>query len=284
MKRFNVVHQTNYAYPYPVQMQAHTLRLRPREGHDQHIESSQLTISPEANLRWIRDVESNSIAVATFTEPTDHLWIETVTIVQKYDESPYDFLIADDAVSYPFSYPLDDKVALTPYFWNALNSDPKHLDKWVKVIWIKEQPIQTFELLLLLNRQIYESIRYVKRDEEGVQSSSSTLKSNQGSCRDLANLFIDTARYLGFAARFVSGYVYIGPNISAPGTTHAWAEVYIPGAGWKGFDPTHGTLVGVNHIAVSVSLLPEHVPPVSGAFWGLPDANLEVSVWVTEIH
>lgn len=283
MKRFSVTHQTVYEYPESVQLQPHTLRLRPREGHDQHIESSQLTINPNAILRWVRDVESNSIVIATFSESTNRLLIESKTIVQKYDISPHDFLIADYAVSYPFSYPIDDARTLAPYLHDRNNADDMALKNWISTVWIKNQPAQTFELLLLLNQQIYLSIAYKKRDEEGVQSSQTTLLSREGSCRDLATLFIDVVRYLGFAARFVSGYIYEQSDSTISGTTHAWAEVFIPGAGWKGFDPTHGSLTGANHIAVAVSRLPELVPAVSGAFWGLPGSSLEVNVWITEI-
>ena len=283
MKRFRVVHQTTYKYSDDVQLGAHTLRLRPREGHDQHIESSTLTISPAAELKWHRDVESNSVAIARFSEASHRLHIESDSIVQKFDVLPQDFLIEDYAVNYPFCYPSEDAITLAPYLRNNTGEDNILIKNWLNNAWATRQPDQTFELLLSINQHIYQTLQYVKRDEEGVQSSSATLSKNAGSCRDYANLFIDAARYLGFAARFVSGYVHTEDDYHLSGTTHAWAEVFIPGAGWKGFDPTHGCLVGVNHIAVAVSRLPELVPAIAGAFWGLSGSSLNVDVWVTEI-
>lgn len=283
MKRFRVLHQTTYEYSDEVQLGAHTLRLRPREGHDQHMESSTLTISPNAELKWHRDVESNSVAIARFSEASRRLHIESNSIVQKFDVLPQDFLIEDYAVNYPFCYPADDAITLAPYLRYNTNEDNLHIKNWLDFAWATRQPNQTFELLLSMNQYIYQTLHYVKRDEEGVQSSHTTISNNEGSCRDFANLFIDAARFLGFAARFVSGYVYVEDPDHLSGTTHAWAEVFIPGAGWKGFDPTHGCLVGVNHIAVAVSRLPELVPAVSGAFWGLPGSSLKVDVWVTKI-
>ncbi|OFI32840.1 transglutaminase family protein [Alteromonas lipolytica] len=283
MKRFKVVHQTTYEYSDDVQLGAHTLRLRPREGHDQHLESSTLSISPGAELRWHRDVESNSVAIARFTEASRKLQIECNSIIQKFDVLPQDFLIEDYAVNYPFCYPTEDAITLAPYLRSNTDEDNILIKNWLNNGWASQQPKQTFELLLSLNQYIYQTLNYVKRDEEGVQSAQTTLSKNAGSCRDYANLFIDAARYLGFAARFVSGYVHTEDDHHLSGTTHAWAEVFIPGAGWKGFDPTHGSLVGLTHIAVAVSRLPELVPAVSGAFWGLPGSSLKVDVWVTEI-
>lgn len=281
MKRFNIVHKTVYEYSEVVYLSTHALRLRPREGHDQHIESSHLLITPQANIRWLRDIESNSVALATFLEPTSCLTIESHLVVRKYDISPYDFLIEEYAVMHPFSYPVEDKVTLTAYLLCEDNNDIKN---WVNAISRENKSFQSFDLLLLLNKSIYESMCYIKRNEEGVQSSQVTLSTKMGSCRDFASLFIDAARYLGFAARFVSGYVYTESAASFTGTTHAWSEVFIPGAGWKGFDPTHGSLVGAHHIAVAVSRLPELIPAISGAFWGSLGSKLKVDVWVTEIE
>jgi len=130
---------------------------------------------------------------------------------------------------------------------------------------------------------IHQTLSYQRREEAGVQSAADTLSHGSGSCRDFANLFMEAARCLGFASRFVSGYLYAPPSMINFGATHAWAEVYLPGAGWKGFDPTIGEIVGSNHIAVAVARLPESVPPVAGSFIGLPGASLDVGVWVSEL-
>ncbi|WP_100656692.1 transglutaminase N-terminal domain-containing protein [Alteromonas flava] len=160
MKRFKIVHKTVYDYAKTVQLQPHALRLRSREGHDHHIESFQLTISPQASLKWHRDVEGNSVATAAFSEPTQCLKIKSETIVQKYDVLPHDFLIADFAVSYPFAYPAEDRKTLSPYLSEDNYTCYEALKNWVHVVWDEKRPFQTFELLLLINQQIYQSIGY----------------------------------------------------------------------------------------------------------------------------
>lgn len=286
MKRYKIVHQTDYDFSGFVQLLPHTLRLRPREGHELRIESSMLDIFPAATLRWHRDVEGNSVAMATFNVNTQHLSIKSETIIQQYDQAPHDFLVADYAVDYPFRYNDEDQVLLSPYMSAPDTADTSLLTNWVNAIWQPGEKIQTFALLLRLNQKIYQSVKYQKREAEGVQSADQTLMCGSGSCRDSACLFMAAARRLGFAARFVSGYLYsnhttnqLGPS----GSTHAWAEVFIPGAGWKGFDPTIGNIVGSEHIAVAVARLPESVPPIAGLFNGPPGANMTVNVWVTAL-
>lgn len=116
-----------------------------------------------------------------------------------------------------------------------------------------------------------------------MQAATATLSRGSGSCRDFAYLFMEAARRLGFASRFVSGYLHAPPSSANYGATHAWPEVYLPGAGWKGFDPTSGEIVGNNHIAVAVARSPESVPPIAGSYLGPPGAILDVGVWITEL-
>ncbi|MBN4059759.1 MAG: cysteine protease [SAR86 cluster bacterium] len=283
MKRYKILHQTSYEFTDAVQLLPHTLRLRPREGHELRIESSILNISPEAALRWHRDVEGNSVATATFNDNAQALNINSEIIIQKYDQVPHDFLVADYAVDYPFNYSDEDQVLLSPYMGRLENQEQSRLNDLVNSVWQPNQAIQTFALLLRLNQHVYQAVSYKRREEAGVQTVEETLTLGSGSCRDSAFLFMLAAQQLGFAARFISGYIYSEMEIIQSGSTHAWAEVFIPGAGWKGFDPSIGNIVGVEHIAVAVARLPESVPPVSGSFHGLPGANMTVNVWVTEL-
>jgi transglutaminase-like putative cysteine protease len=155
-----------------------------------------------------------------------------------------------------------------------------NLESWVGNVWNRGTAIQTYTLLQDLTRYINQTFSYQVREEPGVQSPAQTLASGTGSCRDFAMLFMAAARSLGLAARFVSGYLH-DPLSNGPGSTHAWAEVYLPGAGWKGFDPTGGIMVGSDHIPVAVARLPESVPPVAGSFRGAASATLDVGVWVS---
>jgi transglutaminase-like putative cysteine protease len=284
MQRYKILHRTYYNFSAAVRLEPHALRLRPREGHELRIESSALDITPPATLRWHRDVEDNSVAIATFDSDADQLSIESQVIIQQYNQAPLDFLVADYAVDYPFDYTPEDKVVLSPYMNVAEQTATGAVTEWVARLWSSGERVQTYALLQRLSAHIHQTLSYQVREETGVQKPAETLSRGIGSCRDFACLFMDAARRLGLAARFVSGYLHAPPSTVDFGATHAWAEVYLPGAGWKGFDPTLGEIAGTGHIAVAVARLPESVPPVSGSFVGPPGASLNVGVWVTELE
>ncbi len=282
MRRLKILHRTYYNFSGAVQLEPHRLLLRPREGPGLHIEFSKLEISPAAQIRWIRDAYDNSVAIARFTSPTTQLAIVSECVVQQFDEAPLDFLVEDYAVSYPFTYDADSAEVLRPYLVSLPQGD-QTLGAWVRRYWHPGEPVQTYGLLARLCTAINQSMTYQKREEPGVQTAPETLARGAGSCRDFANLFMEAARSLGLAARFVSGYLNAPIADGSSGSTHAWAEVYLPGAGWKGFDPTSGEIAGSQHIAVAVARLPEVVSPVTGAFFGPAGADLSVGVWVSEL-
>ena len=283
MQRYKILHRTCYNFSAAVRLDPHTLLIRPREGHELRIESSILEITPPATLRWHRDVEDNSVAIATFDSLTSQLLIESEVIIQQYNRAPLDFLVADYAMNYPFSYTPEDRVVLAPYMNLAMRNSGDTLDQWLANSWRLDDQIQTYALLQRISTQICNGLSYLRREEPGVQTATETLSYGTGSCRDFANLFVEAARRLGLAARFVSGYHHAPPSTVDFGATHAWAEVYLPGAGWKGFDPTLDEVAGTNHIAVAVAKLPESVPPIAGSFFGAATASLDVGVWVTEL-
>ena len=283
MQRYKILHRTYYNFSAEVELRPHALRLRPREGHELRIESSKLDITPKATLRWQRDMEDNSVAIASFSTRASQLLIESEVIIQQFNEAPLDFLVADYAVNFPFVYIEEDKVVLLPYMILSQPAEQDVLTELSAKIWNSTEQVQTYTLLQRLNTWINTSLKYQVREEPGVQTPKQTLARGTGSCRDFAYLFMETARSLGLAARFVSGYLHTLPSPTDSGATHAWAEVYLPGVGWKGFDPTIGKIVGAEHISVAVARLPESVPPVAGAYVGPPGATLSVGVWVSEI-
>ncbi len=281
MQRYKIIHRTCYNFFGAVTLGPHDLRLRPREDHELRIEAFKLAITPDANLLWHRDVEGNSVAIASFETATTQLVIASEVEVQQFNESPLDFLVADYAIGYPFNYPADDHILLSPYLALSNAGDNSQLARWMANFWQPGEHIQTYTLLQRLAAYIYQNLAYRVREEPGVQSAEQTLSCGTGSCRDFAALFMAAARHLGLAARFVSGYLHT-PLSNSIGATHAWAEIYLPGAGWKGFDPTIGDIVGSDHIAVAVARMPESIPPVAGTFHGAPHSQLEVGVWVSK--
>lgn len=283
MQRYKILHRTYYDFSAVVELGSHELRLRPREGHELRVESSTLKIEPPATLRWHRDVEDNSVAIATFDSTASQLLVESNVIIQQYNQAPLDFMVADYATEYPFVYQTDDSIVLAAYMNMAEQTANDQMVDWIASIWQAGERIQTYTLLQRLCSQIKQSLSYQIREEPGVQTPAQTLSLGTGSCRDSAYLFMETARQLGFASRFVSGYLHAPPSTDNYGATHAWAEVFLPGAGWKGFDPSIGEIAGTDHIAVAVARLPESVPPIAGSFVGPPGASLNVGVWVTEL-
>ena len=283
MRRLKILHRTYYNFRGSVHLQPHRLLLRPREGPGLHIEALNLEIAPAAHIRWHRDAYDNAVATATFAAPTAQLAIVSECIVQQFDETPLDFLVEDFAVNYPFAYDDASVEVLQPYLCPPPADDQAALTPWLRQYWNPGEPVQTYGLLARLCAGIHRSLTYQIREQPGVQSASHTLSRGVGSCRDFANLLMEAARSLGLAARFVSGYLNAPFEDGSSGSTHAWAEIYLPGAGWKGFDPTTGELAGSRHIAVAVARLPEAVSPVTGAFFGPVGSDLTVGVWVSEL-
>lgn len=279
MRGLRIEHVTEYTFGQPVQLLPHRLMVRPREDHNVRVVSSRLEIAPQPQLHWHRDPLDNSIAVATFTGVATSLRIVSDVLVEHYDEAPLDFTIEAHAVQLPFSYSGQELINLTPFLASSWPGDRTAVSAWLGA---HRYGRGTFMALDHLNRAVANELRYLGREEAGVQSPARTLALGTGSCRDFAALFCEACRALGLASRFVSGYHTSYAHEVGTGSTHAWAEVYLPGAGWKGFDPTAGVLTGSEHIAVAYAVHAESVPPVSGSYLGPPALKplLHVSVRV----
>jgi transglutaminase-like putative cysteine protease len=280
MKRMRIVHRTEYHYNSRVSFGPHRAMLRPREGHDLHIASSVLNVVPAADLRWLRDIYGNSIAVLTFSEPAERLSVLSEVDVDLYYDNPIECLVEPAARSFPFQYAPEEQVELVPYRLPSYPYDGPALQKWLRNLYVPGQVVGTFDLLTNLNTHIHQHLNYAHREAPGVQLPHETLELGSGSCRDFAVLMMEAARHWGFGARFVTGYVQMGEG--QHGATHAWTEIYIPGAGWHGFDPTNNKLAGSEHISVAVAREQENASPFSGVWSGPANAfnRMEVSVEV----
>jgi len=279
-----IKHRTTYNYKEPVSFGQHKILIRPREGHDLHIESSILDIQPAHTIHWMRDVNGNSIAKVDFTEEASQLMIYSELMLQHYDSNPLDFIVDESAVQYPFIYEPDAQPELAVFMHIIYPKDTARLREWLVQFWKPGDKVETIVLLQNVTKHIQETFEYKRRDERGVQTPAETLEKNSGSCRDFATLMLEACRCWGLAARFVSGYMQCEATEAGGASTHAWAEVYLPGAGWKGFDPTSGIMTGAQHVTVAVSRDPENASPISGSFNGPADAflNIQVDVSVTQ--
>lgn len=279
VRKLQIDHLTEYRFASAVTVLPHRMLLRPRESHVLRIESSSLAISPAHGIRWKRDAFDNSMAIATFVAPTATLTISSRVIIAHHDETPLDFVVEDHAAFHPFTYFADESTDLAPLLPMAWPNERPQVDHWLRSLALGSSRMETFTLLDRLNRAICRDFRYEGREEPGVQAPALTLSRRSGSCRDFAALFLDACRHLGFASRFVSGY-HTSYATEGTGSTHAWAEVYLPGPGWKGFDPTAGLVTGSEHIPVAVSRHPEMVPPVAGSYLGPAESRPTLSVYV----
>jgi transglutaminase-like putative cysteine protease len=276
--KIRIQHRTTYRYAEPVRFGPHRVMLRPREGHDLHISSSIFTIRPAHTVHWLRDVNGNSIALIDFTEPDKEMMVYSELVLDHYDSNPFDFHIETYARHYPFVYDPWTLPELTAFTHIIFPADAEKVRLWLSQFWEPGKLIETVTLLQRLNEYIHKTFAYTRRDAPGVQHPGETIQRNSGSCRDFATLFIEACRCWGLAARFVSGYMLCEATEAGRASTHAWAEVYLPGAGWKGFDPTSGLFTASQHVAVAVSRHPEAAAPVSGSFVGVPTAFLGITV------
>jgi len=280
-----VHHRTIYRYRAPMVFGPHCLMLRPRESRTLRLHAHDLKISPAATVTWAHDVAGNAVATATFAEPADRLVIDSVAeLTLDVDEWPV-FGIAASASTYPFLLSEDELTDLGALRLQAYLDSAGRLREWARGF-VAGARTDTLSLLKDISNGVAAQIVYEERDDEAAQTPVQTLARGRGSCRDFAVLFVDAVRSLGFGARIVSGYLY-DPNRDAvgsagAGSTHAWAEIYVPGAGWIMFDPTNRSVGGFNLIPVAVARHIRQTMPVSGSFVGDAGAfeALEVAVTV----
>jgi transglutaminase-like putative cysteine protease len=245
--------------------------------------SSNVVVTPTAVLTWAQDVFGNAVATATFQTMADTLVIDSVAELELDATAWPVFDVAASAIFYPFRYSDDEWIDLGALTIQQYPDPAGRLRDWARAF-VRGNPTDTLALLKDLGAGVSGWISYQSREDEGTQSPTQTLDRGWGSCRDFAVLFVEAARSLGFGARIVSGYLYHpDQNIAGAGdagATHAWAEVYVPGAGWITFDPTNRSVGGANLIPVAVARDIRQAMPVAGSFVGMTDAFQGMSVEV----
>lgn len=288
MPSVTITHSTVYHYRNEVPLGSHRLMLRPRETRDLSLMSFDLEIIPEARIDWSHDVAGNAVATVQFDTNTSMLSIRSRTCVDLRAPVWPVFPIAAAAASYPFVYSPDDWTDLgalaVPQYADATG----RLSNWVERF-VMARPTDTLSLLKDISNGITSGISYQSRETEGTQGPLETLDRGWGTCRDFAVLFAEATRTLGMGARLVSGYLFnpAGDRIGSmdAGSTHAWVEVFVPGAGWIPFDPTNRSVGSINLIPVAVARRIQQVSPVMGSFHGSPTdlLSMDVTVDVREI-
>jgi transglutaminase-like putative cysteine protease len=285
MARLTVRHTTIYRYRQPVAFGEHRIMFRPRDSYDQRLLDARIDIAPQArSLHWMHDVFGNCVAIACFGARSDSLRFDTTIVLDHMPHSDVEFPVAATARNYPFSYDQEDMPDLLRSIERQYPDRNNELTMWARRFVPMYGGIATMDLLAGITRAIKRNFTYVRREEMGIQTPLETLKLGSGSCRDFALLMMEAVRALGFAARFVSGYLYAANNgakaRTGGGSTHAWVQVYVPGAGWMEFDPTNGIVGSHGLIRVAVARDPAHAVPLWGTWTGFPSDALGLTVKV----
>ncbi|MGM0559870.1 MAG: transglutaminase family protein [Pseudomonadota bacterium] len=291
MTTLRIHHRTTYSYDGPVTFGAHRLRIRPRDGHDMRILDSALTVTPKASVHWEYDTFGNSVAQLTFHDKADRLVIASDLLLRRYGLDDPEARIERTAGPWPFTYEPEEAFDLSPLLHIHSPQDQPVLRKWLAEQ-LPELPDGSFQVLDLLSGRIHDCFAYRRREESGVQSPAETLAAGSGTCRDFAYFFMEAARSLGFAARFVTGYLYDpaeaeeqnSASLSGGGATHAWADVFVPGAGWIEFDPTNQIIAGRNLVRVASTRTPQQAMPVSGSYHDSGSRFLSMEVEVSVVR
>jgi transglutaminase-like putative cysteine protease len=287
MPLVNLSHVTTYSYSQPARFGEHRLMVRPRESYDQHLISAELKIDPEPReVRWLHDVFGNSVAVASFDRRAEQLRIESRARLLHLPSDLEDVHIEEYARGYPFTYSSEEMPDLLRSIERQHLDPLRRIDTWARRFVASPGATSTLGLLTEMTKAIKREFTYLPRHQKGTQSPLETLERGTGTCRDYAMFMIEAARALGFAARFVSGYVYNPTGKRrriGGGNTHAWVRIYIPGSGWVEFDPTNAIVGTHGLIRVAVARDIYQAIPVSGTFSGFPGSFLGMEVTV-DIH
>ena len=262
---FDVTHTIEFSYTRPVFLEPHSIRLRPRDDGSQRLLSYDLKVEPSpAGLTECTELDGNVATRAWFDGLQERLKISTAFKVETLRRDPFDFILEPTALDLPMTYSVAREAALAPYLHRAA---PSEVVTELATSVSREVDRKTLPFLGALTVRIHGTCQVFLRPVGDPWPPATTLAQCQGSCRDLAVLEMDACRSVGLAARFVSGYEQGDPSTSER-ELHAWVEVYLPGAGWRGYDPTHGVAVSDRHVAIAAGPAPEDAAPTTGTFRG----------------
>jgi transglutaminase-like putative cysteine protease len=236
----------------------------------------------------MHDVFGNSVAIVEMTESAAELRVRSTLEVEQFNINPFDFVLESRAVEFPFPYSAEEAHDVAPFLRRHHPEDETAIRSWIRPFLTAQGRGRTMDFFTALAKSFPMTFQYNVREEPGVRTPGKTLKLKAGSCRDFALLFMEAARLMGVAARYVSGYLCRadagGTLAQASDATHAWVEVYLPGAGWKGFDPTCGMLAADHHVRTAVTRAPEQAVPVGGTFEGAGSDYLGMEVKVHAVQ
>jgi transglutaminase-like putative cysteine protease len=280
MASLTIRHVTTYRYRKPVAFGEHRVMFRPRDTDVQKVMTAHLAITPQpASLDFIEDGFGNQIGVARFSARARELRFESIVDVE-HSPPANSRLAGARAGTFPVTYDEGERPQLLPFMDRNYPDPDNAIGAWASGFLPPDPPIGNCELLVAITRGICAGFRYQRREAKGIQTPQETLLLGQGSCRDFAMLMIEAVRSLGFAARFASGYLAASMDHPAGGSTHAWAQVYLPGAGWIDFDPTSGSIGAASLVTVAVVQDPCHALPLHGTYFGGATDHLGMDVHV----
>jgi transglutaminase-like putative cysteine protease len=285
MPVFDITHTTHYRYAQPVTLGLHQVLFRPRDSHDLRVLATSMQVTPEPlDVRLIQDAYSNSVALVQPQGPATEFKVVCHFSVEHTGTRALDFELDPRVQSYPFTYETEERIALAHYLEPYYDDPDGSLRVWAQGFVAPTGNTGARELLVGMTQFIRNTFQYRARFDEGVQTPYDTLRWQSGTCRDFATLMIEAVRQLGYAARFVSGYLYMPSqaNGSLPGfslgSTHAWLQVYLPSAGWIPFDPTNNLVGGSDLIRVGVARHASLASPVRGSWYGSASDYLGMEV------
>jgi transglutaminase-like putative cysteine protease len=283
MKLLKVRHVTTYRYKQPVSFGEHRMMLRPRDSYDQRLLEARLHIDPEPSaLNWMHDPFGNCVAIARFSGRADKLVFDSTIRLDHERNNALEFQVDDYALDYPFSYSSEEAPDLSRCIERQYLDRDREVDCWAHQFLRERGPTGTRELLAAMTQAIHQRFTYAGREAAGTQDPTVTLRLGSGSCRDFALLMMEAVRSLGLAARFVSGYLVPSGRVDRKRlggeATHAWCEVYLPGAGWVEYDPTNGLIGNEDLIRVAVVRDPRQAVPVAGTWTGFPSDFIDMTI------